>query len=109
MPVERARRPGSSSATPAASDDREATIVATGIRRDFATTPGVQLFGGDEGNPGSAATRDNYWLSSILIDPSKAGWEASDLRLISRPLISSRGHCGSRCTCNRSMHTGRRT
>jgi dTDP-4-amino-4,6-dideoxygalactose transaminase len=46
----------------------------------FATIPGVQLLGGDEGNSGSSATRDNYWLSSILIDPSKAGWEASDLQ-----------------------------
>jgi dTDP-4-amino-4,6-dideoxygalactose transaminase len=46
----------------------------------FAATPGVQLFGGDDGNFGSAATRDNYWLSSILVDPSTAGWEASDLQ-----------------------------
>lgn len=43
-------------------------------RNLFADLPGVRLFGAreDEG--------DNYWLTSIEVDPAKAGWSVDDLR-----------------------------
>ncbi|WP_152190697.1 aminotransferase class I/II-fold pyridoxal phosphate-dependent enzyme [Georgenia satyanarayanai] len=39
---------------------------------------GVQMFGAPDGSDG-APTRDNYWLTSILVDPDAAGWSASTL------------------------------
>lgn len=46
----------------------------------FATTPGVSIFGGDDGSDDVfQGTRDNFWLTSILIDPELAGWSAQDL------------------------------
>jgi len=46
----------------------------------FADVPGVTLFsepsGADDGGP----TRDNFWLTSILVDPDVAGFTAEDVR-----------------------------
>ena len=45
----------------------------------FANVPGVALFGEPSGADGGN-TRDNFWLTSILIDPDQAGFSAEDLR-----------------------------
>jgi dTDP-4-amino-4,6-dideoxygalactose transaminase len=49
----------------------------------FAGTAGVSIFGsaGDGSAAGAHATRDNFWLSSITVDPDLAGWTTEDLRL----------------------------
>lgn len=39
----------------------------------FATVPGVEIFGGN------CDSEDNYWLTSIVVDPSSAGWSAQEL------------------------------
>jgi dTDP-4-amino-4,6-dideoxygalactose transaminase len=51
-------------------------------RELFSGVPGVTVFGGDtDGSAeGTHATRDNFWLTSVLIDPDLAGWSAEDLR-----------------------------
>jgi dTDP-4-amino-4,6-dideoxygalactose transaminase len=41
----------------------------------FATVPGVTLFAVDDDGDG-----DNAWLTSILVDPERAGWVAEELR-----------------------------
>lgn len=47
----------------------------------FATVDGVTLFGGDDGRDASAGgDHDNFWLTSIVVDPDAAGWTAEDLR-----------------------------
>lgn len=48
----------------------------------FAEVPGVTLLGAPDGaaDP-TAATRDNCWLTSILIEPSRAGFDREELRL----------------------------
>lgn len=46
----------------------------------FAATPGVELFGQPDEDAGSD-TRDNFWLTSILVNPAEAGWTSEDLRL----------------------------
>ena len=46
----------------------------------FAAIEGISMFGepsGIEGGP----TRDNFWLTSILVDAEAAGFTAEDLRL----------------------------
>jgi dTDP-4-amino-4,6-dideoxygalactose transaminase len=45
----------------------------------FAPVPGVQLFGGPDGSGGDGPDRDNFWLTSILVDPDVAGWHGSEL------------------------------
>ncbi|WP_448073284.1 DegT/DnrJ/EryC1/StrS family aminotransferase [Georgenia yuyongxinii] len=51
----------------------------------FAGVPGVRVFGEADGTgrTGSdeveSTTRDNCWLTSILVDPEVAGWTASEL------------------------------
>lgn len=45
----------------------------------FDGVPGVGVFGRPDGSSGTTSTRDNYWLSSILVDPSQAGWSATEL------------------------------
>ncbi|MBD8063389.1 DegT/DnrJ/EryC1/StrS family aminotransferase [Oceanitalea stevensii] len=47
-------------------------------REMVAALPGVQMFGAPDGSDGGP-TRDNYWLTSVLIDPDAAGWSASTL------------------------------
>jgi dTDP-4-amino-4,6-dideoxygalactose transaminase len=49
-------------------------------RRLFAGVPGVTVFGEPSGADGGD-TRDNFWLSSILVEPAQAGFSAEDLRL----------------------------
>ncbi len=49
-------------------------------RELFADTPGVEIFGEpSESNDGT--TRDNFWLTSILVDPDVAGFTAEDVRV----------------------------
>lgn len=49
-------------------------------RELFAAMPGVSIFGEPSGTDGGD-TVDNFWLSSILVDPVVAGFSAEDLRL----------------------------
>jgi len=43
--------------------------------------PGVTVFGGEDGRDAPAGgDHDNFWLTSILVDPDVAGWSAEDLR-----------------------------
>lgn len=63
------------------------------LYRDFfADVEGVSLFGQPDENA-DASTRDNFWLTSILIDSSVTGWTTTELmgallqhRIESRPL-----------------------
>jgi dTDP-4-amino-4,6-dideoxygalactose transaminase len=55
--------------------------VSTGTyRRLFDGVPGVAIFGEPSGVDGGK-TIDNFWLSSILVEPRQAGFSAEDLRL----------------------------
>ncbi|WP_405095318.1 DegT/DnrJ/EryC1/StrS family aminotransferase [Micromonospora sp. NBC_01412] len=38
----------------------------------FATVPGVRLLGDDDGG-------GNCWMSTVVVDPARAGWQAADL------------------------------
>jgi dTDP-4-amino-4,6-dideoxygalactose transaminase len=49
-------------------------------RRLFDGVPGVAIFGEPSGVDGGK-TIDNFWLSSILVEPRQAGFSAEDLRL----------------------------
>ena len=49
-------------------------------RELFAGVPGVTMFGEPSGADGGT-TRDNFWLTTILVDPDEAGFTAEDLRL----------------------------
>lgn len=49
-------------------------------RELFAGVPGVAMFGEPSGADGGE-TRDNFWLSSILVSPDVAGFSSEDLRL----------------------------
>lgn len=44
----------------------------------FAGVPGVQVFGQPDGVDGGE-TVDNFWLTSILVDPLDAGWKRDDM------------------------------
>lgn len=46
----------------------------------FDSLPGVTVFGEPSGVHGGS-TRDNFWLTSILVDPTIAGFSAEGLRL----------------------------
>jgi dTDP-4-amino-4,6-dideoxygalactose transaminase len=46
----------------------------------FAGVAGVTVFGEPSGAEGGD-TRDNFWLTSILVDPRRAGFSGEDLRL----------------------------
>lgn len=48
-------------------------------RELFSTVPGVDMFGEPSGADGGD-TQDNFWLSSVLVDPQEAGFTAEDLR-----------------------------
>lgn len=52
-------------------------------RELFAEVPGVAVFGGETDGSADAThlTRDNFWLTSVLVDEHRAGWSAEDLRL----------------------------
>lgn len=45
----------------------------------FSDVSGVKIFGGPDGSDGAGDTRDNFWLTSILVDPEVTGWAAADL------------------------------
>jgi dTDP-4-amino-4,6-dideoxygalactose transaminase len=49
-------------------------------RELFAGVPGITMFGEPSGADGGG-TRDNFWLTSVLIDPDVAGFTSEDLRL----------------------------
>ena len=49
-------------------------------RELFAKVPGVTIFGEPSGADGGA-TQDNFWLSSVLVDPEVAGFTSGGLRL----------------------------
>ena len=42
--------------------------------------PGVEVFGGPDGSAVGSADHDNFWLTSLVVDPAAAGWSASDLQ-----------------------------
>lgn len=44
----------------------------------FADIPGASVFGAPDGATGGS-NRDNFWLTSILVDRDAAGWTSSDL------------------------------
>jgi dTDP-4-amino-4,6-dideoxygalactose transaminase len=47
----------------------------------FDAVAGVELFGGEDGRDVPAGgDHDNFWLTSVLVDPSVSGWTADDLR-----------------------------
>ncbi|MGD7733877.1 aminotransferase class I/II-fold pyridoxal phosphate-dependent enzyme [Propionibacteriaceae bacterium G57] len=46
----------------------------------FAGVPGVSIFGEPSGADGGD-TQDNFWLTSVLVDPELAGFTSEDLRL----------------------------
>jgi dTDP-4-amino-4,6-dideoxygalactose transaminase len=47
----------------------------------FADVAGVSVFGGDDGRDAApGADHDNFWLTSIVVDPHVAGWSSDDLR-----------------------------
>lgn len=49
-------------------------------RELFDRVPGVTVFGEPSGTDGGK-TRDNFWLTSVIIDPDEAGFTAEDLRI----------------------------
>lgn len=51
-----------------------------GYRRLFEAVPGVTIFG-EPAESADADTRDNYWLTSILVDSEVAGFTPEQLRL----------------------------
>ena len=55
-------------------------VLRVRYRELFAAVPGVEMFGEPSGVDGGP-TRDNFWLSSILVDPDAAGFTAEDLRV----------------------------
>jgi len=59
-------------------------------RELFADVPGVTIFGEPSGADGGD-TRDNFWLTSILVDPATAGFTAGDMQAaLSAQSIESR-------------------
>src|SRR5699024_11615757 len=48
-------------------------------REFFQDIPGVSIFGEPSGADGGD-TRDNFWLTSIVVDEAEAGFSASDLQ-----------------------------
>lgn len=47
-------------------------------RELFATIPGTEVFGSPDGSDGGE-TRDNFWLTSVLVDSEVTGWTANEL------------------------------
>lgn len=48
-------------------------------REFLAEVPGTSIFGGVDGAEIGGPTRDNFWLTSVVVDPSEAGWSAPEL------------------------------
>lgn len=66
--------------------------IRLAYREFFEPVPGVTVFGGEDGSAGGV-DHDNFWLTSILVDPERAGFTSTALRLFldehaieSRPL-----------------------
>jgi dTDP-4-amino-4,6-dideoxygalactose transaminase len=57
-------------------------VLRERYRTFFKDVPGVTIFGEPAGGPDeSSGSIDNYWLTSILVDPTVTGWNTQDLRL----------------------------
>lgn len=48
-------------------------------REIFAGVAGVDLFGQPDGSDDSTPDRDNFWLTSVVVDPATAGWTSTEL------------------------------
>ena len=65
--------------------------IRLAYRSLFAFVPGVQVFGGPDGSDGEGRDRDNFWLTSILVDPDVSGWRGSELiRILGEADIEAR-------------------
>ncbi len=62
-------------------DDRAPARLAPPLPRAVRRSAGVTVFGGADGVDRPRASHDNFWLTSVLVDPETAGWSAEDLRL----------------------------
>lgn len=49
-------------------------------RELFASIEGVDVFGGEDGSATATGDHDNFWLTSVLVDPERAGWAAHELQ-----------------------------
>ncbi|MGC5629541.1 DegT/DnrJ/EryC1/StrS family aminotransferase [Georgenia sp. Z1344] len=49
-------------------------------RKMFTDVPGVEIFGQPDGANDVSGDHDNFWLTSMLVDPLAAGWDAYQLR-----------------------------
>src|SRR5690625_4504894 len=45
----------------------------------FAGVAGVDIFGGPDGADTSTPDRDNFWLTSVVVNPTRAGWTSTEL------------------------------
>src|SRR5690625_1059168 len=45
----------------------------------FAGVAGVDIFGGPDGADNSTPDRDNFWLTSVVVNPTRAGWTSTEL------------------------------
>lgn len=48
-------------------------------RQLFHGVAGTRVFGEPDGSESRGHTQDNFWLTSLLVDPESAGWTAQDL------------------------------
>ena len=53
--------------------------IRLAYRSLFAPVRGVHMFGGSDGSAGDGRNRDNFWLTSILVDPAVSGWQGNEL------------------------------
>lgn len=53
--------------------------IRLGYEAFFSDVAGVELFGTPDGREGDSATRDNFWLTSVLVDYERTGWSSEDL------------------------------
>lgn len=49
-------------------------------RELFEQVAGAEVFGGQDGSDGSSLDHDNFWLTSVIVDPEQAGWSADELQ-----------------------------
>lgn len=45
----------------------------------FASVGGVEIFGGPDGADGTGSSQDNFWLTSVEVQPSITGWSSQEL------------------------------
>jgi dTDP-4-amino-4,6-dideoxygalactose transaminase len=48
-------------------------------RNFFADVPGATIFGGADGAEPNGPDHDNFWLTSVRVDPAEAGWTPEEL------------------------------